>query len=305
MNRVFLAFLSILVVYLNGIAQDSLQTVIAQKGDGIFSVLRKEGLNPSKYYAEFVALNTENLRNGSELHLGRAYKIPNAPDSFKETGKAINIVNGVEEPLFSSELNKISVKSDKLNKAVYYLIAEDNNVNTAFGATIVSELARELLVNGAQVYLMESDTLLNKKHDFRRVQEYVETINKRYLKHTGKYQRLLIIRSTGEIKNRKLNVAIYHHSKSEEGQKFADNIKAVVKRNSITNRSVKDFSEIFENDNDLFLAKNVLPAISVIDVSADLKFKNEQFSVYSDKRTFAKWVTKGMFNDYAELDIEK
>ena len=57
--------------------------VVAQDGDGIFSMLRKQGLDPVKYYEEFVELNQDNLKNGSELHLGREYIIPYAADSYK------------------------------------------------------------------------------------------------------------------------------------------------------------------------------------------------------------------------------
>lgn len=306
MLRLIFLVLSLFLVQLDSIAQDSLQTVVAEKGDGIFSILRKQGLNPSKYYAEFVALNKDNIKNGSELELGKSYKIPNAPDSFKVTGREITISDGVEEALFEDQLSKITAKTATLNQAVYYLIAEDNLSNSSYSSAIISELARELLINGAQVYLIKPDTLIDKKDKAARTQEYVENINKRYLKHIGKYQRLLIVRTSGEVKNRRLDVAVYHHNKSEEGQKFAENIKSIVEQNSAKNRSVDDYSEIFKDDSDVFLAKNVLPAISVIDIIAQVnKPEQRRISVYSDRKTFTKWIKKGMLKDYAELIIEE
>ncbi len=306
MNRTVISLLSIVFIGFNTLAQDSIRTVVAQKGDGIFSILRKEGLNPSKYYSDFIELNTKNIKNGSELYLGRTYKIPYAPDSFKAMGRIVDVSDSEETAIFTNELSRIKLKTSKLSNAVYYLIAEANTDNNSFSTAIVSELSKELLINGAQVYIVKADTIVEKKDGFFKEQEYVETINKRYLKHIGKYQRLLIIRSSGEINNKSLNVAISHHGRSEEGQKFADNIKSVFKINSKAKGSRNNFSETFEDDKDIYLAKNILPAISVIDISNNTKKQpQKKISIYSDKKTFTNWLAKGVVNDYAELNIEE
>ena len=70
-------------------------TVTAEKGDGIFSLLRKQGLNPSKYYAQFIELNQSTIKNGSELVLGQEYLVPDAPDSFKKM--AVNAKEDLKE----------------------------------------------------------------------------------------------------------------------------------------------------------------------------------------------------------------
>ena len=43
-----------------GYTQDSLSTVVAQRGDGILSLLRKQGFNPYEVYDDFIALNMDN-----------------------------------------------------------------------------------------------------------------------------------------------------------------------------------------------------------------------------------------------------
>ena len=40
-------------------------TVIAESGDGIYSILRKQGVDPVKYYQAFIELNEENIKDGS------------------------------------------------------------------------------------------------------------------------------------------------------------------------------------------------------------------------------------------------
>lgn len=302
----FFVLLFALLIYCSATSQDSLRTVVAKKGDGIFSILRKEGLNPSKYYAAFISLNEANIKNGSELHLGRIYKIPTASDSFIEKGRIVNVSDGAEKALYDEELNKISLKSDNLSNAVYYLVAEEKTSKSSYCSTIVSELAYSFLVNGAQVYIIKSDSVATSENEKFRFQEYAGIVNKRYLKHHGKYQRLLIVRSKEEITNKRLNVTISHHGKSEEGQKFAEHIQSIIGNSTSRKGSIENLSGIFEDGNDLFLAKNALPAISVIDISTGIKkVKQESFSIYSDKKTFATWIRKGMLNDYAELNIEE
>jgi len=63
-------------------AQDSLITVTAEKGDGILSLLRKQGVNPYERYDDFIAMNMDNLRDSVHLYEGRTYRIPSiATDS--------------------------------------------------------------------------------------------------------------------------------------------------------------------------------------------------------------------------------
>ena len=69
---------SMLAIFLLSTILCSGQTikVKAEQGDGIFSLLRKQGLNPGKYYVDFIQLNEALIKNGSELSLGVEYQIP-------------------------------------------------------------------------------------------------------------------------------------------------------------------------------------------------------------------------------------
>ncbi|NNE78177.1 MAG: N-acetylmuramoyl-L-alanine amidase, partial [Pricia sp.] len=49
-------------------SQDTLQVVIAEKGDGILSLLRKHGVNPYDHYDDFIAMNMHNLRDSVHLY---------------------------------------------------------------------------------------------------------------------------------------------------------------------------------------------------------------------------------------------
>lgn len=291
-------------------AQEDYYSVIAGQGDGIFSILRKQGLDPVKNYEAFLTLNKANIKNGSLLYIGREYKIPVTDDSYKKKGVRLLAGEGEEKPIFDAELGKMSHKSHKLKDAVYYLIAEDSShTKTKFVDDITKNLAAELLKQGATVYVMgeEMPNGITEDSSMTKVNQmgcYVEAINKRYLQNMGKYQRLLIIRTGGLLSTKNLDVSIYHHNKSKEGQRFAENLQNVFKKNSVSNRSSKDI-DIFEDKNTLFLAKNTLPAVSLISIQDRSQIIGKKgIPVRSDKRAFANWITDGILKDYADIQIE-
>jgi len=94
-------------------AQDSLRTVIAKQGDGIYSILRNNGLNPTKYYHKFIEINKENLKGGTNLLKGMSYLIPVASiDSVKvkkEKSKEVSHQNITVNKVKSKEEEPITV----------------------------------------------------------------------------------------------------------------------------------------------------------------------------------------------------
>ena len=299
--------------------------VVAEPGDGIFSILRKQGLNPAKYYAEFLELNKGNLRNGSELHLGRTYKIPYAEDSYTKTAIQLVTDGDKEESIFKGELAQILSKSDKLKNAVIYLISGDAHKQTAIVEHKITDeitlnIAKELMVHGAQVYFIRSEAKSNQRGtkevykkgsedavaDLSQMQEYVEIINKKYLKHQGKYQRLIIARVNDVIKDDKCEVSLYHHNSSENGKQIASNIQKVFKQHSLESKPFKKYTEIFTDKNNLYLAKNALPAITLIEIDSAKKPSIEEgILVNSDQESLSNLIASGILNDYSDLEIEK
>lgn len=290
------------------VAQEKAYKVIAEPGDGIYSILRKQGLNPVEHYQAFVELNAKTIKNGSYLQVGREYYIPHTPDSFKNTGIRVLLASEGEEPLFKTGLERMSKKSNALKDAVYYLITENTEGNSSsFAQQVELNLAKTLLENGAQVFVLDQKGLTYPNEENATLQlmgSYVDAVNKRFLKHSGKYQRLLIIRANGQIKGR-MDVSVYHHEKSEAGQRLAQNLREVFQKNSIKNRSYKSIEAIFEDENSLFLAKNVLPAVSLLDIDGTSReSKAKSIEVVSDNRILAQWLAKGILKDYADLEIE-
>lgn len=283
--------------------------VVAEQGDGIFSMLRKQGLDPVKHYEAFIELNKDAIKNGSYLQVGVSYKIPRSEDSFKETGILVDANQKTEGPIFDEELADMSLKSEKLKDVVYYLILENNGTDDAgFAHEIVQEVTASLMVHGAKVYVMGDEVPMdstgqNPLADTERMALYIDIINKRYIQNTGKYQRVLVLQAKEVSDKENLDVAVYHYNKSDEGQRLAESIQTIFRKNS-SSRYLPNVDMVFEDSKNLYLARNILPAISVLTIEKSSKNSKEKIPVHPDKAKFASWISNGILNDYVDLEIE-
>ena len=99
-------FLLILILLpLVSFAQDNYKVVRAEQGDGIYSLLRKQGLNPTKYLEEFILLNKESISNGNQLIVGRQYKIPNTEGSTSNIAAQVSQATEKQESKTNEQLS--------------------------------------------------------------------------------------------------------------------------------------------------------------------------------------------------------
>ncbi len=159
-------------------AQDSLTTITAEKGDGILSLLRKQGLNPYDHYDDFIAMNIQDLRDSVHLYAGRTYRIPSLKidtvavvDSIQKQTTEIKKVVGKDYEIFGDKHSAVIAKSEQLKDAVYYLVSGHGGPDPGAMATyagkslaedeyaydITLRLAKELLAHGATVYVIIRD----------------------------------------------------------------------------------------------------------------------------------------------------
>ncbi len=170
--------------------KDSLIQVVAVQGDGIYSLLRKQGIDPYAYRDQFIRLNLASLRDSIHLIAGQRYFVPNmTPDSIVAIDTLANTtelkdsiaskkvlvnpksVKGISYEIFGAEHATVEIKSDRLKNTVYYLISghggpDPGAVTTYVGKQIAEDeyaydvtlrLAKELLSHGAKVYVIIRD----------------------------------------------------------------------------------------------------------------------------------------------------
>ncbi len=178
LQRCSCVFIVALFISFSVTAQDSLVTVTAEKGDGILSLLRKQGMNPYEAYDDFIAMNIDDLRDSVHLYEGRNYRIPQVQvdsvivlDSIQEQSTKIKKIEGKEFSIFGKKHSTVLSKGEKLKGAVYYLVSghggPDPGAMAIYAGKSIAEdeyayditlrLAKELLAHGATVYIIIRD----------------------------------------------------------------------------------------------------------------------------------------------------
>ncbi|WP_298477637.1 N-acetylmuramoyl-L-alanine amidase [uncultured Maribacter sp.] len=325
------------------IAQDSLDVAVAEKGEGVYALLRKKGRNPYETFDAFVSLNIDNMRDSIHLYEGRTYKIPALKkDTLEEVTTEKNVIentvlnDGKGYDIFGKKYNRIPTKSTKLKNAVYYLVSghggpDPGAMGTYIGKSIAEDeyayditlrLARELISHGALVYIIIRDMndgirderYLKIDHDevaypdepiplnqVARLKQRVDIINKLYKKHRGKYQRLIVTHIDSRSKGQNIDVFFYHHEKSKNGKKIAENIHATFQKKYKKYQPNRAYSGTFSDRTELYLVRKTHPAMTYIEIG-NIKNKKDQKRILEpdNRQALAKWISEGAILDYTK-----
>ncbi len=182
MLKKLISFTFLFVISFISLAQTLEKRVIAKGGDGIYSILRNNGLDPTKYYKKFISLNKKNLNPNNLLFIGKTYILPHPEVIIEEphtitdsipskTLDSVTTINKINFLLFGKKHSVFNLESKKLDGAIYYLISghggPDPGAITTYNNKTISEdeyaydvtlrLAKLLLSNGAKVFIIIKD----------------------------------------------------------------------------------------------------------------------------------------------------
>ncbi len=184
-TRFILTIFLVIVLALQSLYAQN-KEVLAQKGDGIYKLLNRNGLDPVQYADPFIELNKTRLGKDNTLFTGVKYRLPdtelksseltasafenNSPPSNTEspaeaTGKKMNF------SIFGSKYADVEIKSNELKGAVYYLVAghggpdpgavgkyENHMVcEDEYAYDVTLRMARNLIEKGATIYMITTD----------------------------------------------------------------------------------------------------------------------------------------------------
>jgi len=312
-----------------GEAQESLQNVVAKKGDGIYSLLRRNGVSPTKYYNRFVELNAANLGESESLYIGRSYLLPDT----LALKKVEEIDTRTAYLIFGEEFAKVDSVSNRLDDTVYYLISghggPDPGAVEKYTDKLIAEdeyaydvtlrLARELLSHGAEVHIIVQDendgirddrilgldtdeTVLSNEIPFgqlARLKQRTKAVNDLYLKNKGKYQRLLVTHVDSRSKGTNIDVFFYHHEKSKNGKRLAESIHQAFLRKYRKFQPNRVYNGTFMERSSLYVVKNTIPAMAYIEIG-NIRSKKDQRRILDpdNRQALAKWISEGILLDY-------
>jgi len=178
----------ILLIFFNIVsaAAQDYKTVKAQSGDGIYSILKRNGLSPGKYINEFIELNKKKLGKNNAVFAGQTYRLPGTKDesTVAEPASADQEVSEAIAPapasaggatltnkLYGKKYEKVSMLDRELKGAVFYLVSghggPDPGAVGHLGNSLLCEdeyaydvtlrLSRSLEERGAKVYMIVQD----------------------------------------------------------------------------------------------------------------------------------------------------
>ncbi len=316
-------------------AQDSTITATAKKGDGIYSLLREQGINPYEYYEKFIELNGSNLRDSIHLYAGRTYVLPQI---IKNDSIETKVVDNkpemiVSHEIFGDKFKETVIKSKRLQGNIYYLISghggPDPGTITSYNNKTLAEdeyaydvtlrLAKELISHSATVYMIvrdENDGIRNKRilavdydelvypnkkiplGQMKRLQQRTETVNALYTKHQGAYRRLIVTHVDSRSKGENIDVFFYHHKKSKNGKKLAESIHKIFQDKYKKYQPNRAYNGTF-SDRSLYLVNYTLPAMAYIEIGNLQNKKDQRRILYSvNRQALAEWISEGVLDDF-------
>ncbi|GMN09933.1 N-acetylmuramoyl-L-alanine amidase [Croceitalea sp. MTPC9] len=313
-------------------AQDSLNTVIAEQGDGIYSLLRKNGINPTKFYNAFIEANKEKLSQEEYLRVGEFYIIPDTVQSSKVD--KVDLKTLKEYRIFGKDFSRVDSLSNRLSGNIYYLVSghggPDPGAIENYDGKLIAEdeyayditlrLARELISHGAEVTLIikdENDGIRDDRkleldtdevahpnqeiplNQLARLKQRVKAINKLYKENLGKYQRLLVTHVDSRSKGTNIDVFFYHHEKSKNGKRLAESIHQTFLKKYAKFQPNRGYQGTFEDRSGLYMVKKTLPAMAYIEVG-NIRNKKDQRRILDpdNRQALAKWISEGVILDY-------
>ena len=175
--------------------------VKAQKSDGIYSLLRRNGLEPTKYIKEFISLNKSKIGKNNSLYVGRSYRLPVAGSktvvpktAVSKTSASKTVTKGnssktIVYPLFGKKYQTVTIKDHQLKGAVYYLIGGHGGPDPGamgklnghvlcedeYAYDVVLRMARCLMEHDAKVYMIIQDLYDGIRDEPYLIQDKTET----------------------------------------------------------------------------------------------------------------------------------
>lgn len=307
---------------------------LAEKGEGIFSLLRRHGLDPSAHLDHFIELNRTSLGSDNALVEGRYYILPTATPVAVSTAPSPASPVTQRHPVFGKKYEEVTIRDKTLEGAVYYLISghggPDPGAMSEYGPYYLSEdeyaydvtlrLARRLMEYGAIVYMIiidnddgiRDEAILGLDGDEvcypqqpipagqkDRLKQRTDAVNSLFINHAGAYQRFIAIHIDSRKLGENIDVFFYHHHRSKAGQKLAGHIHETFRTKYALHQPSRKYDGSVTDRSSLYIVRNTHPPTVFIELGNIKNSRDQRRFVLSDNRqALANWITEGIIQDY-------
>ncbi len=303
--------------------------VTAEKGEGIYRLLTRNGFPVSQYLEAFIELNKNRLGPNNSLYAGRKYRLPeksnNAP--VKTSGKI------QRHEIFGQKYADVEIIDDQLKGAVYHLISGHGGPDPGavgrygewqlcedeYAYDVTLRLARNLIQHGAIVYMIirdpndgiRDDSYLKPDKDevcypnlpiplnqTRRLKQRTDAVNSLYQKHRGSFQRMIAIHVDSRSHGENIDVFFYHDKRSNSGKKAANILKNTFQRKYDQHQPGRGYKGTV-SDRNLYVVRNTFPVAIYIELgNINHRRDQQRFIIPSNRQALANWLYEGLLEDY-------
>ena len=327
----------VFIFHCNNSYSQEYKKIKAEKGDGIYTVLKQNGLPPNEYLDLFIELNKTKLGKENTLIIGRVYRLPIKAkiDSLIQhsiPAKEVVPVKKVYE-IYGKNYNEVTIKSKDLFGTVYYLMSGHGGPDPGaigflaghqlcedeYAYDVTLRLARNLTERGATVYMIIRDPndgirddafLISDKDEvcfpdqsiplsqLARLRQSTAAVNKLNAENKGKFQRLVVIHVDSRSKKENIDVFFYHNKGSKSGEKLAYTLKETIGLRYAKHQPSRGYDGSVSARN-LYVIKNSIPTSVFIELGNINHTRDQQRFIASDNRqAVSNWLRDGLIEDY-------
>jgi len=303
-----------------------LVSVSAQNGDGIWSMLRRSGVEPTPAsVAEFKKMNQAVLKGRDALHVGVTYQLPSTAQTY---------------PIFGAEYATVAIKSSRLENHVYYIVGghggpDPGTLGNYRGKRIAEDeiaydtalrLARELISEGAtvhivvqdpddgirdssylpadkdEVYLGDKRIVLNQAS---RLRTRAKIINELFDSHrkTALSQQVISLHVDSYGYTVEPQVDVHFIVASKSGRELGETIRSAVERNYALHQPSRGYRGEIKS-RDLMILRETKPTAILIELG-NIRHPGDQHRLIKpeNRQTLAEWIKDGLVDRALGLSV--
>jgi len=301
------------------------QKIVAKSGDGIYSILKQNNLDPTEYFNAFIDLNKGKIGDNYQLIIGKSYLLPiPVSDSTAQTGVY---------PIFGKKYESVTFEDKTLAGAVFYIIPGHGGPDPGalgkkdghrlcedeYAYDIGLRLAKNLIEHSATVYIITRDPddgirdvefLKCDKDEYcigkleipldqnKRLKQRVVEVNKLYDKYKGSYQRSVELHVDSRYSEQMVDIFFYYHADSKKGKELCNTLFQTIKAKYEANQPGRGYSGSVKSRN-LYMLNNTNPVSTYIELG-NINHQRDQkrLVVVDNRQAIANWLTLGLIKDF-------
>ncbi len=310
-------------------AQTNPREVVAQRGDGIHTLLARHGLDSAHHVQEFITLNSDRLGENNWLFAGRRYLLPAAAAPAQPASVTID--------LFGPKYAETPITDNSLQGAVFYIVSGHGGPDPGAEATrdgrklcedeyaydIALRLCRELIMRGARAYMIIRDSvdgirdepylecnnheyciggLAIPRNHLARLQQRAEAINRLYRENSqSQYHRMIELHIDSRQTGQRVDVYFYHHSRSPFGRRLANNIHQNFSNMYQQHQPNRGYNGTVTSRDGLYMIARTIPPAVYIELGNIQNHADQvRFIRWENRQALAKWICEGAVIDYRQ-----